>query len=395
MNVWKQMVSITLILLLSITIIPNVGLAEALPLLQLQVSEEDLTVDDPFTLIVNLVDFENLSSFEVKLTYDPELLQPLVTEPTLGDIFDHLDSSDYVIAMDKVDDGTIHFASSIFQGAEAFTGSGTLISIPFKVVKSGTTSFDITNSIFVEMDKPGKAVEHATENIEITAKGKPSNPSNPSNPSTPSNPGNTSPSEEEPSNPCGDGIEDYKDYDAIASLEWAIDAIKHLTLLGIFQGDDDCNFRPLDNMTREEFATVLMRTLNLEKATAQELAYMDKNKITWSKDAVQTVTAGKLMKGKLIDKEIYFAPKDIITRAEIATILVRALHMDTMDETDSRQTPFTDITNHWAEKEIAIAYAEELIKGYNDTTFAPDEPARRAEVAVLLSRFLNHTAEAK
>lgn len=50
---------------------------------------------------------------------------------------------------------------------------------------------------------------------------------------------------------------------------------------------------------------------------------------------------------------------------------------------------FNDITGHWAEKDILKIVKEELMKGYPDGTFKPDEPLTRAEMATILSRLVS------
>lgn len=47
-----------------------------------------------------------------------------------------------------------------------------------------------------------------------------------------------------------------------------------------------------------------------------------------------------------------------------------------------------DITGHWAEQEIRRCIKRGIIKGYPDGSFQPDKPVTRAEVAVIMDRFL-------
>lgn len=45
-----------------------------------------------------------------------------------------------------------------------------------------------------------------------------------------------------------------------------------------------------------------------------------------------------------------------------------------------------DITNHWAENSIRKAKAKDIMRGYPDGSFKPDQPITRAEVAAILDR---------
>jgi hypothetical protein len=53
-------------------------------------------------------------------------------------------------------------------------------------------------------------------------------------------------------------------------------------------------------------------------------------------------------------------------------------------------TPFLDVPEgYWAEKSIANLVDLGIVHGYTDSTFKPDEPMTRAEVAVVLSAAIN------
>ncbi|MDF9409869.1 MULTISPECIES: S-layer homology domain-containing protein [Pelotomaculum] len=56
---------------------------------------------------------------------------------------------------------------------------------------------------------------------------------------------------------------------------------------------------------------------------------------------------------------------------------------------------FVDINSHWAQKDISRLYALELVKGYPDHTFKPDQLVSRLETAVLIVRSGGFTAEAE
>ncbi len=54
----------------------------------------------------------------------------------------------------------------------------------------------------------------------------------------------------------------FNDADEIA--EWAVEFVEKLSSIGLVEGDDEVNFRPLATLTRAEAATVLYRLLNKE-----------------------------------------------------------------------------------------------------------------------------------
>jgi hypothetical protein len=49
---------------------------------------------------------------------------------------------------------------------------------------------------------------------------------------------------------------------------------------------------------------------------------------------------------------------------------------------------FKDIQNHWAKEDIQKVVAAGLMNGYEDGIFKPDESVTRAEIATILTRAL-------
>ena len=47
---------------------------------------------------------------------------------------------------------------------------------------------------------------------------------------------------------------------------------------------------------------------------------------------------------------------------------------------------FADTAKHWARDYIAVAYARQIAKGYNDTRFGPDDYITREQMAVMLAQ---------
>lgn len=75
-----------------------------------------------------------------------------------------------------------------------------------------------------------------------------------------------------------------------------------------------------------------------------------------------------------------FMPEQAITRSEFVTTLVRILKL----ETKQVDVSFTDISTHWAKGGILTAIAHNLIAGYDETTFGPDDKLTREQMAVML-----------
>lgn len=83
-------------------------------------------------------------------------------------------------------------------------------------------------------------------------------------------------------------------------------------------------------------------------------------------------------------------PQGNITRAEFAAICAR------FDSGRAEENSgFTDISGHWAEKEIERAATLGWVSGYTDGSFHPDAPITRAEAMTLINRVLCRMPETK
>ena len=97
-------------------------------------------------------------------------------------------------------------------------------------------------------------------------------------------------------------------------------AIAYCKEKGYLAGDDKGNFNGEDAITREQMAKILCQALQL-KVTIPEKTYDDDAKIAdWAKDYVYACQEAGVMEGD----NGSFRPKDNATRAEAATVLVRA-----------------------------------------------------------------------
>ena len=90
-----------------------------------------------------------------------------------------------------------------------------------------------------------------------------------------------------------------------------------------------------------------------------------------------------------------FKPNNNVTRAQLTKMLVKALKLDE-NMTLGNNSIITDVsTNHWAYSCINIAIENGLIKGYEDNTFKPDQNVSYAESMAMLLRALNREEQMK
>ncbi|MFR7870773.1 MAG: S-layer homology domain-containing protein [Oscillospiraceae bacterium] len=102
---------------------------------------------------------------------------------------------------------------------------------------------------------------------------------------------------------------------------------------------------------------------------------------SWADDGIQYCVTHQLMSG--IGNDL-FGPKLTTTRAQIVQILYNLEGEPKVSGT----TPFTDLTQDWYQDAILWAYQTGVVAGTSSTTFAPDQPVTREQIAVILMEYM-------
>ena len=102
---------------------------------------------------------------------------------------------------------------------------------------------------------------------------------------------------------------------------------------------------------------------------------------SWADDGIQYCVTHQLMSG--IGNNL-FGPKLATTRAQIVQILYNLEGEPKVSGT----TPFTDLTNDWYQDAILWAYQTGVVAGTSSTTFEPDLPVTREQIAVILMEYV-------
>lgn len=175
---------------------------------------------------------------------------------------------------------------------------------------------------------------------------------------------------------------------------WAKDIIADMAATGIISGfeeDGKMIFKPDNNMTRAEFASMIAnyKKFDFSKYDDVKLDFMDNDIIPqWAVPAVKAVYKEGIILGRVNDDGTStFAPYDNITRAEAMTILERILP----DNDDLPNLPFADKNDipQWAEEGVSKLYSTGIVSGYEDNTILPNNNMKRAEAATMLYKIEN------
>ena len=152
-------------------------------------------------------------------------------------------------------------------------------------------------------------------------------------------------------------------------------------------GYTDGTIRPNNDISRAEVATIFFRLLTdeaREQYTTTAGSFTDVKAGMWCNRAIATLTNMGIIKGYTDGS---FQPNKSITRAELATIIARFAKLDVNTKT------FSDITGHWAQKNIELAAGNGWINGYEDGTFRPNNNITRAETFAMINRVLDRQTE--
>ena len=123
------------------------------------------------------------------------------------------------------------------------------------------------------------------------------------------------------------------------------------------------------------------------KATWKDTAEVDVTQMftdvtkNWAYPGIQYCVTHQLMSG--IGGNL-FAPKMTTTRAQIVQILYNLEGEPKVSGT----TPFTDLTQNWYKDAVLWAYQTGVVAGTSSTTFAPDLPVTREQIAVILMEYM-------
>ena len=160
------------------------------------------------------------------------------------------------------------------------------------------------------------------------------------------------------------------------SGHWAKDNINALVKMGVITGYEDGTFRPDQNISRAEFAAILVKAFNLSTQSGKTFSDTQNH---WAKQFVSTAYANNVVNGY---SDSVFKPDNMITREQMAVMVANAGKLST-------QKGIPDFSDNasmsvWAREAVLSANNAELIAGYPDNTFRPKNYATRAEAVTVV-----------
>lgn len=167
--------------------------------------------------------------------------------------------------------------------------------------------------------------------------------------------------------------------------------IEALAELGIIDGYTDKTFKPKQKITREEFAKLICKGLQLFENPQAAAKFTDVSE--WARPYVGALVELGITNGT---GKTTFGGKDPLTREQLATFFIRIMTWENTAKDlytkGAIQCQFADNgqIDNYAKPNVALAQSIGFIKGVDANHFAPDDHADRQAVARLLYEYMTN-----
>ncbi|MCF6410094.1 S8 family peptidase [Pseudalkalibacillus salsuginis] len=176
---------------------------------------------------------------------------------------------------------------------------------------------------------------------------------------------------------------DFKGFLDVKVGDWFGDAVFYLKGQNFVSGYTDGTFRPKNNITRGEMATVIARVLGMD-TSAQETVFEDVKASYYASGAIQSLYEAQIISGF---PDGTFQPAVPISRGDAAIMITKAFDLPPPDSYQS----FPDVSDsYYGFTAIQTLSAEGILNGYPDGTIRPKALITRAEMASLIERAIKN-----
>jgi hypothetical protein len=174
---------------------------------------------------------------------------------------------------------------------------------------------------------------------------------------------------------------------------WAKDAVIDMGSRLVADGTGKGEFEPDRDMTRAEFAAIIVKALGLMRPGTGKDTFNDVTKADWYYDAVSIAHDYGIVSGYGSNE---FRPTDKVTREQVMIMIARAMDITGLKtelasvEADKLLENFADasLTADYARNSVAASIKAEIVTGGNRKTLAPKDNITKAETTVIIRRLL-------
>jgi hypothetical protein len=167
---------------------------------------------------------------------------------------------------------------------------------------------------------------------------------------------------------------------------WGYYAISSLSSKGVVSGFPDGTFEPNTSITRAEFASMLAKALVLNTGGTTG-TFTDVTAGDWYYGSVNAAASAGLVSGM---GDNLFAPNALITREQMAVMVAKALGTKAPAVNGTELSAFSDSStvSSWAVTSMEEAVKAGIISGMTADTLAPQADATRAQAVVMIYQML-------
>ena len=175
----------------------------------------------------------------------------------------------------------------------------------------------------------------------------------------------------------------FADDDGTGDWSWASDYIYALADEGIISGFTDGTYLPSSTLTRAQAAKIIAEAMGLssEATTSQ---FTDVSDSHWALTYIEACAEAGIITGV---GDGTFNPDGEVTRAQLATMIARALAYDLTDTESS----FSDVSGYYVPY-IEACVNNGVVNGYGDGTFLPGSSVKRSEAAKMIAVAFGYVA---
>lgn len=170
----------------------------------------------------------------------------------------------------------------------------------------------------------------------------------------------------------------------VPKTHWAYKEMMYMAENKIITGYGNGYFGATDQITREHFAAFLYRYLKPQDSDNNP--FLDISESNFKKEILALTARGIFS----VNAEKKFNPKNNMTRAEMAVVLVK-----TFDLKPQGNFEFTDMKDHWANEYVNILAGNKITSGTDDGNFNPNGIVTREQFSMFLYRTIMTVTDMK
>ena len=173
-----------------------------------------------------------------------------------------------------------------------------------------------------------------------------------------------------------------KTFADIKNAEWARTAIEALIKRSVINGYETGDFKPNSTITREEFVKIIIGAFGIS-GSGKDCGFSDIGKSHWAYSYICTAKEKGIVSGV---SESSFGAGSNITRQDMAVIIVNAMKAAGKNSFSTEEYDFADkgSISGYAKEAVFAMKNLNIIGGYEDKSFKPQNSATRAEAAQMI-----------